>query len=154
MAPRRGGLGKGRGRPAARGSASAVAAAAATKSSLSPSFGGGGAGDDGSGASVAGSDRKRPRQQNVLPPVTLDNWASFVMSRNQATDYIEFFGLQSDASDLAGMGFEELCEAVADPVNGDIEEWKEWYEDTFQEAPRTRWSKTQIIQALSANYLQ
>ena len=62
--------------------------------------------------------------------------------------------LTSTPKEISGLGLMEACEIIAAPVNEDLAEWEAWYEDTFGEAPKARWSKVAIISAIVARHLE
>ena len=94
------------------------------------------------------------RHQNVIPPIDEADWKDFVFSRGKAEDVVLTLALTSNPMELAGLGLMEACEVIGDPVNGDMNEWKSWYEDVFNEAPKARWSKVAIISAIVARHLE
>ena len=71
-----------------------------------------------------------------------------------ATGIANYFSLTSNPKEISGLNFLEAAELVTQPENGSTDEWKTWYEDVFGEAAKARWSKTQIVQALMANYIE
>ena len=94
------------------------------------------------------------RQQTVIPPIDEADWKDFVFSRPKAEDVVLTLALTSNPKEISGLGLMEACEIIGDPVNGDLNEWKSWYEDVFGEAPKARWSKVAIISAIVARHLE
>ena len=94
------------------------------------------------------------RRQTAIPPVDVATYAGWTMPKVDCQDMITHFSIHTDANEMAGLGFEDLCDVIADAQNGDLDEWKEWYVDTFSEPPKARWSKVLVIQALVDAYLQ
>ena len=94
------------------------------------------------------------RKQTARDPVDLSAWTDLTLARGEAVGFTEFFNLTTEPTGIAGMGFEELCDAVSGQENGEADEWAEWYEDTFGEALLRRWNKAQVIQALAAEYFK
>ena len=94
------------------------------------------------------------RHQNVIPPIDEADWKDFVFTRAKAEDLVLTLSLTSNPKEIAGLGFMEACDVIGDPMNGDVNEWKSWYEDVFGEAPKARWSKVAIISAIVARHLE
>ena len=90
----------------------------------------------------------------VLPPIDEEGWKDFVFTRAKAEDLATTLSLTVHPKEISGMGLMEACEVIGDPANGDLAEWKQWYEDSIGEAPKARWSKVAIISAIVTRHLE